>query len=234
MAIVSLAQPVPTPKSGTVKFRAQCRLIQRLSQSFHLELGSRCRIHVCRFLPSQTKDMLFSTTALCFTCHQWCRLMPVPWIIQCAMFEHTHICLHDASSPGIFWLFLKIRVGVAGDHRPSTPLYPPFFYLFALPFVNNTMTLHPITFPAFDFSLSSPPLWKQFTTTLGNYLSILYLFTYSDHKTVLIPVVCLASYPHLFIKNRVFYRPPLLTSQPAIQAPIVCYTRVSGRGPIFS
>ena len=63
------------------------------------------------------------------------------------------------------------------------------------------MNPHSTTFLQSDFPFSLRPLWNQFTTELKNYLSILYLFTYSDHKTVLTPIVCAPSYHRLLVEN---------------------------------
>ena len=133
-------------------------------------------------------------------------------------------------------IFVEIRVGVVGDHCHSTPRHTAFFHLGSLPLVNNSMSSHPTTlsFPVLDFSPSIRLPWNQVTTTLRNCLNILYLFTYSDYKTVLIPVVCPPSHPCVLNKSQSFYRPPLLTSQPTIQVPIVFYARVSGHGSTFS
>jgi hypothetical protein len=62
-----------------------------------------------------------------------------------------------------------------------------FFYLFTFPIIDSMSC--PLVFPAFNFSPLISPFWNQFPLALKSYLRALYLFTCSDYRTTLIPVV---------------------------------------------
>jgi hypothetical protein len=136
-----------------------------------------------------------------------------------------------------YWTLLKyqsewlVPVGAHRPHRSNNI----FLYL---PLMVNRYTLNMTNPPTFPVSYSPAflrPLDSRFITVLRNYLKIVYLFTYSDFGTTLIPVVrasFLPSFVARLPKSCVHRRPPSPTFLPPIQAHIVLCMRYSGRGYI--
>ena len=119
----------------------------------------------------------FCSLILAFLFH-WRYLISTSRIIH-------YIWSHGNTLPGLFSLDMPPRnsfkglmwVGVVGVHCPPPRNTP-------LPLIYDSMS-RPLVYSS--SSLRRP--WDQFTPALRDYLRALYIFTHSDHKTILIPVV---------------------------------------------
>jgi hypothetical protein len=100
--------------------------------------------------------------------------------------------------------------------------------------LNLNMTNAP-TFPVSHSPSFLHPLRNQFIPVLRNYLKIVYLFTYSDFRTTLIPVVrasFLPSFDAHVSSHAYMRRPPSPSFRPPMQAHTVLCMRDFGRGYI--